>query len=83
MNHENIWKAAKTASLITWLVMLSFGLAIFLDTSGIVDLRINFRPNLLTYFFVTLYSSLFAVSYVKFRQHSSQEDSVREALIGF
>jgi hypothetical protein len=65
MTYQNIWEATRTAALVTWSVLFSFGIAGFLNVMDIVDLEMSFRPSLLVYFFGVLHSSVFAVSYIR------------------
>jgi hypothetical protein len=64
MSYDDVWKATKSALLVTWSVLFSFGFTVLLNFLGVVQVDIPFSPSKLTYFFGALQSSAFAVFYI-------------------
>ncbi|MFT4892994.1 MAG: hypothetical protein ACI8Z7_000787 [Candidatus Nanohaloarchaea archaeon] len=65
MSYDRIWESTKSSVLVTWCVLFSYALAVFLDFVKIIEITIPFTPSTVIYFFGALQSSVFAVIYVK------------------
>jgi hypothetical protein len=64
MTYEQVWEATKSSILVTWCVLFSYALTVFLNAAEVVEIGIPFEPATITYFFGVFQSSVFAVFYV-------------------